>query len=282
MFLNDVRVRADHKRGSRIDEIMRKIAYVLRRGRRIFDPPMGVPDGNRADLRLFSPLRNGVVSFVARPIAPIHEGKSDASDARAQDLVSLGHIRIPEIRNSGTIEPLPRLNETFATEIHYVIVADIYHADVVPIEQIGGRCRESKRIIPIPSDRRADAFRRMIGDRPPQIGDNRITGCAYGVDMHTIDARAAGESEQRLYLLSAWREAPVYTERERAALAWTEAVTLVSSSQVPTPVFEEARRHFTEAELVNLTWAIVVINGWNRMAVSFRSQPGDHQPRSKT
>ena len=111
---------------------------------------------------------------------------------------------------------------------------------------------------------------------------SQINGCAYCVDMHTIDARAAGESEQRLYLLSAWREAPVYTERERAALAWTEAVTLVSSSQVPTPVFEEARRHFTEAELVNLTWAIVVINGWNRMAVSFRSQPGDHQPRSKT
>lgn len=108
---------------------------------------------------------------------------------------------------------------------------------------------------------------------------SQINGCAYCIDMHTLDARAAGESEQRLYLLSAWREAPFYTERERAALAWTEAVTLVSTSQVPDVVYEEARRHFTEQELVNLTWAVVVINGWNRMAISFRAQPGNHRPR---
>lgn len=108
---------------------------------------------------------------------------------------------------------------------------------------------------------------------------SQINGCAYCLDMHTIDARAAGESEQRLYVLSAWREAPFFTDRERAALAWTESVTLVSSSHVPDDVYEEALRHFTEEELVNLTWAIVVINGWNRMAVSFRAQPGNYSPR---
>lgn len=110
---------------------------------------------------------------------------------------------------------------------------------------------------------------------------SQINGCAYCVDMHTIDARAAGESEQRLYLLSAWREAPFYTDRERAALAWTEAVTLVSETNVPDDVYEESRQHFTEEELVNLTWAIVVINGWNRMSVAFRAQPGQYQPRRK-
>ena len=109
---------------------------------------------------------------------------------------------------------------------------------------------------------------------------SQINGCAYCIDMHTLDARAAGESEQRLYLLNAWREAPFYTDRERAALAWTEAVTLVSESHVPDDVFEEARRHFTEEELVKLTWAVVVINGWNWMAIAFRAQPGNYKPRS--
>jgi alkylhydroperoxidase family enzyme len=94
--------------------------------------------------------------------------------------------------------------------------------------------------------------------------------------MHTIDARAAGETEQRLYLLAAWREAPFYSARERAALAWTEAVTRVSETHVPDEAYEEARRHFSEEELVNLTWAVVTINGWNRMAVAFRAQPGHH------
>src|SRR5437763_2032056 len=103
-----------------------------------------------------------------------------------------------------------------------------------------------------------------------KIRASQINGCAYCVDMHTIDARAAGESEQRIYLLDAWREAPFYTDRARAALAWTEAVTLVSETHVPDDVYEEARRHFSEKELVNLTWAIVTINVWNRIAVAFR------------
>ena len=108
-----------------------------------------------------------------------------------------------------------------------------------------------------------------------------LNGCAYCVDMHTKDARAAGESEQRLYAVPVWRETPFFTPRERAALAWTEAVTELGRSGVPDPLFEEARRHFTDAELVNLTMAVVAINGWNRLAVSLRAEPGTHQPRSR-
>ncbi len=107
---------------------------------------------------------------------------------------------------------------------------------------------------------------------------SQINGCAYCIDMHTKDARAAGETEQRLYALNAWRETPFYTDRERAALAWAEAVTLVSENQVPDDVFEEVRQHFSEAELVNLTLAVVTINGWNRLAISFRAVPGEYQP----
>ncbi len=109
---------------------------------------------------------------------------------------------------------------------------------------------------------------------------SQINGCAYCIDMHTKDARARGETEQRLYGLVAWRETPYYTERERAALAWTEAVTRVSEGHVPDDVYEMARAHFTEKELVDLTLAIVAINGWNRLAISFRTVPGSYQPRS--
>ncbi len=102
---------------------------------------------------------------------------------------------------------------------------------------------------------------------------SQINGCAYCLNMHTRDARAAGETEQRLYVLEAWREAPYYSDRERAALAWTEALTLLSETNAPDDVYEEARRHFSEEELANLTWAIVVINGWNRVSVGFRVPP---------
>ena len=107
---------------------------------------------------------------------------------------------------------------------------------------------------------------------------SQINGCAFCIDMHTKDARARGESEQRLYALSAWHEAPFFTDRERAALAWTDAVTLVSQTHVPDDVFAEARAHFTEAELVNLTMAVIAINGWNRLAISFREVAGSYQP----
>lgn len=108
---------------------------------------------------------------------------------------------------------------------------------------------------------------------------SQINGCAYCLDMHSKDARAAGETEQRLFVLNAWREAPFYTDRERAALAWTEAVTLVNESHVPEDVYQQARAHFSEEELVNLTIAIVAINGWNRLEVAFRGIPGRYRPR---
>ncbi len=106
---------------------------------------------------------------------------------------------------------------------------------------------------------------------------SQINGCAYCLDMHSKDARAEGETEQRLYALNAWRETPFYTDRERAALEWTEAVTLVSRDQVPDDVYERVRKQFSEAELVMLTLAVVAINGWNRLAISFRAVPGTYQ-----
>jgi len=109
---------------------------------------------------------------------------------------------------------------------------------------------------------------------------SQINGCAYCVDMHTKDARARGESEQRLYAVVVWRETPFFTDRERAALAWTEAVTQVSWEHVPDDVYDLARKHFNEKELVDLTMAIIAINGWNRLAISFRTVPGTYQRAS--
>lgn len=111
---------------------------------------------------------------------------------------------------------------------------------------------------------------------------SQINGCAYCLDMHSKDARANGETEQRLYALNAWSETPFFTDRERAALAWTEAITLVSDGHVPDQVYEEARQRFTEEELVGLTMAIITINGWNRLCIGFRAVPGDYQPAPKT
>ncbi len=110
---------------------------------------------------------------------------------------------------------------------------------------------------------------------------SQINRCAYCVDMHTKDARAGGETEQRLYAVIVWEETPFFTERERAALAWTEAVTLVGRDHVPDEVYQQARRSFGEKELVDLTLAIIAINGWNRLAVSFRAVPGTYQPASQ-
>ena len=107
---------------------------------------------------------------------------------------------------------------------------------------------------------------------------SQINGCAFCLDMHTKDARAGGETEQRLYALSAWQETPFFTDRERAALTWTEAVTRVADTHVPDDVFELVREQFTEKELADLTLAIVTINGWNRLAVAFRKVPGSYQP----
>ena len=107
---------------------------------------------------------------------------------------------------------------------------------------------------------------------------SQLNGCAYCIDMHTKDARAAGETEQRLYLLDAWRETPLYTERERAALEWTEAVTRVADGHVPDEVYASARAHFSEEELVDLTIAVIATNGFNRLNIAFRPEVGDYRP----
>lgn len=113
-----------------------------------------------------------------------------------------------------------------------------------------------------------------------KIRASQINGCAYCIDMHTKDARARGETEQRIYALNAWREAPFFSDRERAALQWTEAVTRVADTHVPDDVYQHVRQHFTEVELVVLTFALVAINGWNRLAISFRVPAGSYQPQT--
>ena len=107
---------------------------------------------------------------------------------------------------------------------------------------------------------------------------SQINGCAYCIDMHSIDARAIGETEQRLYALDAWRETPFFSDRERAALAWTEAITLVSETHVADAVFEEVKKYFSEKEIIDLTIVATTINMWNRMAISTRAVPGRYRP----
>ena len=113
-----------------------------------------------------------------------------------------------------------------------------------------------------------------------KIRASQINGCAYCLDMHTKDARAAGETEQRIYALSAWRETPFFTDRERAALEWTESLTRVADTHVPDDVYERASSLFTEAELVALTFGVIVINSWNRLSVSFRPLVGTYEPQA--
>jgi AhpD family alkylhydroperoxidase len=125
---------------------------------------------------------------------------------------------------------------------------------------------------------RLDAYVSSLGLEAPLLElvryrASQVNGCALCLDMHSRDARAAGESEHRLFVLSAWREAPLFTARERAALGWTEAVTRVSDGQVPDAVYQEVRPHFTDEELAALTLAVIAINGWNRLAVSLRMVP---------
>ena len=113
-----------------------------------------------------------------------------------------------------------------------------------------------------------------------EIRVSQINGCGYCLDMHTKDARIAGETEQRIYLLSAWREAQLYSARERAALAWAEAVTRLEKGEVPDSVYQQAREHFDEQQLMKLTLQVVAINGWNRFCISFNATPGTYVPGS--
>jgi AhpD family alkylhydroperoxidase len=111
-----------------------------------------------------------------------------------------------------------------------------------------------------------------------QLRASQINGCAYCLDMHWKDLIASGENEQRLYSLDAWRECPYYSDRERAALAWTEAVTLITQGHVPDAVYDEARSHFSAKELSDLTLAVASINAWNRLSIAARVVPGGYQP----
>lgn len=111
-----------------------------------------------------------------------------------------------------------------------------------------------------------------------QFRASQLNGCAYCLDMHSKDLRAIGETEQRLYSLEAWRECPYYTDRERAALAWTEAVTLVTQGHIPDSVYDSVRHHFNERELSDLTLAVAAINAWNRLSIAARLEPGGYQP----
>jgi len=111
---------------------------------------------------------------------------------------------------------------------------------------------------------------------------SQINGCAYCIDMHSLDARAAGETEQRLYALDAWRETPFYTDRERAALAWVESITRVSETHVPDSDFDEVKAHFSDQEIVDLTFVASTINAWNRLAIPLRSVPGRYRPAKPT
>ena len=107
---------------------------------------------------------------------------------------------------------------------------------------------------------------------------SQLNNCGFCIDMHTRDARKAGEQEQRLYCLSVWREAPFYSDRERAALAWTEALTLVADGKADDALYAATREHFSEEELIDLTMAIVAINGWNRLSIGFGAIPGSYRP----
>jgi AhpD family alkylhydroperoxidase len=111
---------------------------------------------------------------------------------------------------------------------------------------------------------------------------SQINGCAFCIDMHSKDARAMGETEQRLYELNAWRETPFYTDSERAALEWTESLTLVSETHVPDEVYENVRKHFSEKETVDLSLIVGMINLWNRLAISMRAVPGEYKAKHAT
>jgi AhpD family alkylhydroperoxidase len=115
-----------------------------------------------------------------------------------------------------------------------------------------------------------------------QLRASQMNGCAYCLDMHWKDLRAAGENEQRLYSLDAWRECPYYSERERAALSWTEAVTRVGEGHVPDAVYQEASAQFSDRQLGDLTLAVAAINAWNRLSIAARLEPGTYQPAQVT
>ena len=148
------------------------------------------------------------------------------------------------------------------TRIHYPSVAAGAYKSLLAVEEYLLHCGLEEKLL------------NLIRLRASQIN-----GCAYCIDMHWKDLRVEGESEQRLYGLDAWEESPYYNDRERAALAWTEAVTKIREGHVPDQVYEDVRKHFSEKELADLTLTVGMINTWNRLAIAGRSEPGKYQPR---
>ena len=146
--------------------------------------------------------------------------------------------------------------------IHYAKVAPLAYHAMLGLEKYLQECGLEEKLLHL-----------------LKLRTSQINGCAYCLDMHWKDLRAIGESEQRLYSLDAWRECPYYSDRERAALAWAESVTLVSEAHVPDDVFEEAKQHFSEKDLADLTVAVATINAWNRLAIAARTTPGTYQPQ---
>jgi AhpD family alkylhydroperoxidase len=145
--------------------------------------------------------------------------------------------------------------------IHYTKVAPLAYHAMLGLEKYLRECGLETKLVDL-----------------IKLRASQINGCAFCIDMHWKDLRALGESEQKLYGLDAWEESPYYTERERAALAWTEAVTRVSETHVPDEVYDKVRRQFSEKEVADLTLAVATINAWNRLAIAGRMTPGQYQP----
>ena len=155
------------------------------------------------------------------------------------------------------LEPT-RLSRTLNTRLRYAEVAPGVYRAMDALDQYLQRCSVEEALL------------HLIRLRASQLN-----GCAYCLDMHWKDLRSQGEGEPRLYSLDAWRESPLYNDRERAALAWTEAVTLISGSHVPDAVYEQVRPHFSETELADLTLAVAAINAWNRLSIAARLVPAE-------
>jgi AhpD family alkylhydroperoxidase len=147
--------------------------------------------------------------------------------------------------------------------IHYTKVAPLAYHAMLGLEKYLHECGLEEKLL------------HLIKLRASQIN-----GCAYCLDMHWKDLKAAGESDQRMYSLDAWHECPYYTERERAALAWTDAVTRVADTHVPDEIYQQAKQQFSEKELADLTFAVAAINAWNRLAIAGRTTPGTYQPQA--
>lgn len=147
--------------------------------------------------------------------------------------------------------------------IHYTKVAPLAYHAMLGLEKYLHECGLEEKLLHL-----------------LKLRASQINGCAYCLDMHWKDLKAAGESDQRMYSLDAWHECPYYTERERAALAWTDAVTRVADTHVPDEIYQQAKQQFSEKELADLTFAVAAINAWNRLAIAGRTTPGTYQPQA--